>query len=230
MARMHAISVALLLLAALTLAGCDPVATRTVVVTATSAPVTPARASPAPSFALPTPRPAASAPSDLTLTLSDVGGSFIETVAASHSNAQVAATYHLSTAALRRRGRISSYETQFSRQQANGILQIDDVVAAWHSPAGARWDMQRVVSQLLGSKPAPRGIQSINAPDLGDVRRAITFRGGRQPANLIDYALIFQRGRYRAYVQVVGVTGTFADADVLHLAQIVDRRIQRASS
>lgn len=222
--------ISLLLLAAVALSGCDPMATRTVVVTATPAPATPAPATPVPSFAIPTARSFGSAPSDFTLTLNDVGASFLETVAASHSNAQVAATYHLSASALQRRGRISSYETQFSRQQPSGILQIDDVVAAWRSPAGARWDMRRVVSQILGSRPAPRGIQSIDAPGLGDTRRAITFRGGQQASNLIDYALVFQRGRYRAYVQVVGVTGTVADADVLRLARIVDHRIENGAS
>jgi hypothetical protein len=222
--------IALLLLAMVALSGCDPMATRTVVVTATPAPASPSLATPAPSFAIPTAASIGGAPSNLTLTLNDVGGSYIETVAASHSNAQVAATYHLSAAALRRRGRLSSYETQFSRQQPTGILQIDDVVAAWRSPAGARWDMRRVVSQLLGSKPVPKGIQSIDALGLGDTRRAITFRGGNQASNLIDYALVFQRGRYRAYVQVVGVTGTVADADVLHLARIVDRRIEQVAS
>lgn len=227
MAHMRFTSAAFVVLAAVGLSGCDLVATRTVVVTATPGPATAAPATAAPSFAIPTARPIGGSPSNLTLTLNDVGGSYIQTVAASHSNAQVAATYHLSASALSRRGRISSYETQFSRQQSNGILQIDDVVSAWRSPAGARWDMQRVVSQILGSKPAPQGIQTVNAPGLGDARRAITFHGGKQASNLIDYAVVFRRGRFRAYVQVVGVTGTVADADVVHLAQILDRRIQR---
>jgi hypothetical protein len=176
----------------------------------------------------PTAGPVGSAPSNITLTLSDVGGSFIETASTSHSNAEVATTYNLSPADLKRRGRITSYETQFSEQQASGILQVDDVVAAWRTPGGAKWDFQRVVSQILNSRPRPQGVQTLSVPGLGESRRAFTFHAARQPANLMDYALIFRRGRYRAYVQVVGISGTVDDAEVLRLARIVDSRMQRA--
>lgn len=220
---------ALTLLALLALSGCSVTATRTIVVTATAPPVTASAPTSVPSTPVSTPRPPGTRPQDFVLTLNDVGGGFIETVAASHSNAQVAATYHLSPSDLQRRGRVSSYETEFSEQQSSGILQVDDVVAAWRSPAGAQWDFRRVVSQILGSKPAPQGIQTVQASGLGDTRRAITFHAARQPGNLIDYALVFRRGRFRAYLQVVGVSGTFADADVLRLAKIVDSRMESAA-
>lgn len=227
MTDMRHVPGSMLLLAASLLSGCGAsTVTRTIVVTAT--PQTRATAS-LPS-ATPTKQSGVVSPAAMTLTLGDVGASFIETAATSHSNAEVAATYHLSPSDLARRGRLTSYETQFTQQQASGILQVDDVVAAWKSPAGAQWDFQRVVSQILGSKPAPEGVQTVPAPNLGDARRAIAFHSPRQAANLIDYAFVFRRGPYRAYVQVVAVTGTVGDSDAMHLAQIVDRRIQSATA
>jgi hypothetical protein len=224
MARMRTSSL-LLLIAVLSGCGTTTV-TRTIVVTATPAPVTAVPIA----TAMPTAGPVPSSPADFTLQLRDVGANYLETAATSHSNAQVAATYHLSPTALRRRGRLTSYETQFSQQQPNGILQIDDVVAAWRTNGGAQWDFQRVVKGIFRSTPPPQDIRAISVPGLGDTRRAITFHAARQPANLIDYALVFRRGRYRVYVQVVGVFGTVDDSDVTHLARIVDRRIQQAAT
>lgn len=209
--------------------GCGVTVTRTIVVTATPRPATMVPAT-APPTTPPTAGPVGRSPSNIALTLNDVGGSFIETASTSHSNAEVAATYNLSPADLVRRGRITSYETQFSEQQASGILQVDDVVAAWRTPRGAQWDFTRVVSQILNSRPRPQGVQTLSVPGLGDTRRAFTFHAARQPANLVDYALIFRRGRYRAYVQVVGVTGTVDDSEVLRLAHIIDTRMQRATT
>lgn len=225
--RIPSILSGFLLLAAIT--GCGTTVTKTIVVTATPPPVTAPPAT-APPTSQPTSPPSRNSPTDMALTLSDVGGSFIETASASHSNAEVAATYHLSPAELERRGRLTSYETQFSEQQSSGILQIDDVVAAWRSPGGAKWDFRRVVNQILNSNPPPQGVQTLSATGLGDTRRAISFHAARQPANLVDYALVFTRGRYRAYVQVVGITGTVSDADVMRLAHIVDSRMQRATA
>jgi hypothetical protein len=211
------------------LTGCGITETRTIVVTATPQPTPPV--SPTVQAVVPTrtPGPVGNAPSDIALTLGDVGGSFIETASTTHSNAEVATTYNLSPSDLERRGRITSYETQFSEQQASGILQVDDVVAAWRTPKGAQWDFQRVVSQILNSRPHPQGVQTLSVPGLGESRRAFTFHAARQPANLTDYALIFRRGRYRAYVQVVGISGTVDDAQVVRLAHILDSRMRRAA-
>jgi hypothetical protein len=225
--RLTSILPVILLISVLT--GCGVTVTRTIVVTATPGPATIAPPT-VPPTSPPTAGPVSSSPSSIALTLNDVGGAFIETASTSHSNAEVAATYHLSPADLARRGRITSYETQFSEQQASGILQVDDVVAAWRTPKGAQWDFTRVVSQILNSRPRPQGVQTLSVPGLGDSRRAFTFHAARQPANLVDYALIFRRGRYRAYIQVVGITGTVDDSAVLRLAHIVDSRMQRATA
>jgi hypothetical protein len=213
MAGMRRLSPHLLLLLVL-LPGCGTTVTRTVVVTARPQP---------------SPPPVLVSPAAFVLTLGDVGGTFVQSASAEHSNSQVAATYHLSAAELRRRGRITSYETEFKRQQATGILGIDDVVAAWQTPAGARWDFHRVVAQILSSKPRPQGVQSLSVPGLGDQRRAIAFHAPRQPSDLIDYAFVFVRGRYRAYIQIVAKAGTTGDAEVARFAYIVDRRIQRVT-
>lgn len=198
----------LLLLVALS-TGCSFGATRTVVVTATPG-----------THIIRVLNPAA-----LVLTLNDVPPDSIEMAARFHSNRQVAATYGMSLAALERRGRLTSYETSFQRKGANGLLRIDDVVAAWKTAAGAHWDYSLVVRRATHPTNPVSNVHSIGAYDLGDERHAVSFHVRHQPSNLIDYAVIFRRGRYRVYLQAVGLAGTVANSDVLKYAHLLDRRI-----
>lgn len=199
----------LLALAVLALAGCGQ-PTRVVVITAT-------------------PRAVAN-PSSFALSLSDVPDDFIEVGARYHSSSQVAAAEHVSLAALRSHGRITSYETQFVQHTvSSGMLSIDDVVSSWRTASGAGWDYRRVLSGVLHGPTRKVDVSYLYAPSLGDRRVALSFRNANQPANITDYAVIFQRGPYRVYLQVVAVTGTVGGEDILHLARTIDRRIRARS-
>jgi hypothetical protein len=174
-----------------------------------------------PTFQIPLVSPAAFA-----LTLTDVGDGFIQLTAAEHTNEQVARSYGLSAKELKQRGRVTSFETEFKRQSSSGLVAIDDVVASWHTRAGAQWDMKRVKKSVRGA-PGISDTRHVAAHGLGTARFAYTFHTARQASNLVDYAVIFQRDRYRVYLQVIGIIGTFGDADVLRLARIIDGRIRR---
>ncbi|HZU11595.1 MAG TPA: hypothetical protein VFB58_02055 [Chloroflexota bacterium] len=201
-----------LLLALLLLAGCgNTTTTRIVVVTATPRPNT---------------NPAAFA-----LRLSDVPSEFIEVAARFHSSSEVASSEHVSLSALRQHGRITSYETQFVQHSVNdGMLAIDDVVSSWRTVSGADWDYHRVVGSVLHAPVRKVDVSYLLAPSLGEERTALSFRNSNQASNLTDYAVIFRRGTYRVYLQVVAVAGTVGGEDVLHLARVIDRRLQEGRS
>lgn len=193
-------------LALVALTGCGT-ATRVVVVTATPKPVTD--------------------PAGFALTLKDVPNYLIEIAARYHSSTEVAATEHVSLTKLRAYGRITSYETEFAQHSvSSGMLSVDDVISSWRSVAGATWDYQRVVAQVLHSPVRKQDVSYLAAPSLGDAREALSFRNANQPTNITDYTVIFRRGTYRVYLQVVAVAGTIGGEDVLHLARLIDHRIE----
>lgn len=194
------------------LCGCALTATKTVVVTAT-----PSRPTPA----------AILSPAAFALTADDVPHGLAEVVSRFHSNEEVAADYHLSPTKIRKLGRITSFETEFQSGQASGMREVDDVVSAWRTAVGARWDYSRVVRQIRHARSREVGVRALRAPGLGTEHIALTFRGIGQPASLVDYAVVFRRGSYRVYLQVVALYGTIADGDVIRLARIIDRRLPR---
>lgn len=195
--------------------GCGFTTTKTIVVTATPRPELTRTAG-------------VSTPTAFALTLRDVPKDSMQTTARFHPNTDVAAQYGLTTSQLQQRGRVTSYETEFRRQVVSGMLDIDDVVAAWRTAAGARWDYGRVVNQLQHPQIREVAVHPLAATEIGDERLALSFRSAKQGANITDYAVVFRRGTYRVYLQVVGVTGTVDTEDVLSLARTIDRRIQAA--
>lgn len=212
---------------ALALGGCGLSATKVVVVTATPRPPT---ATVAPTTQ-PTPTPAASAlapPAAFALKTADVPENLQQSVSRYHSTAEVAQAYGLDPVDLQRRGRITSYESEFKGRAAAGMIAIDDVVAAWKTPAGARWDYARVRQAAEHPDFQLQSLSGIPADGLGDRGTAFSFRRNGQSSNLRDYAIVFTRGRYRVFLQIAAVYGTVSDADVLHLAHVIDGRIKSA--
>lgn len=195
------------------LSGCGLTETRTIVVTATPTHPTPA----------PVLTPAVSA-----LSIDDVPRGFMQTVSRFHPNREVARDYGLTVADLQTRGRVTSFETAFRRQQAAGLLSIDDVVAGWLTTSGAHWDYLRVLDQITHPTTRQIGRRNLSASTLGDERTAFAFRNANQPANITDYAIVFRRGRYRAFLQLTGLAGTVNDGQVLSLARRIDKRLQRS--
>ena len=209
-----------LTLSPLLLCGCSLGATKVVVVTATPTRPHPTANAATVTNSLP--------PAAFALTEANVPTDMKQQTARFHSNAEVAGAYGIGLSELQRRGRITSFETEFRANAVSGMLDVDDIVAEWKTPAGARWDYSRVVAGV--QHPGVREIapHTISARDLGDRRTALSFRSKGQANNLRDYAVVFTRGRYRAYLQIVAVYGTVSDADVLRLAKLIDQRIQNA--
>jgi hypothetical protein len=214
---------------AFTLSGCSLTATRVVVVTATPPPATapPPTSAPQPTPVPPTTAPLAP-PAGFALTYADVPTNMQQSISRFHSNAEVAQAYGLDATDLQRRGRITSYESEFSARAASGMLEVDDVVAAWKTLAGARWDYARVLQAAEHPNFQLLDVHTVPASGLGDQESSFSFRRSGQSYNVRDYAIMFTRGRYRVFLQVATVHGTVSDADVIHLARLIDGRIKSA--
>jgi len=168
-------------------------------------------------------------PAAFALTLADLGGGYQEVLAVSHSNREVASSYHLTPAQLTRRGRVTSFETEFKPLQSAGMLQIDDVIALWKTAGAARWDARHVRQEVLQAHPRPEDLRPVTTRGLPAGTWAASFRTSKQAANLEDYAVVFSSGRYRVYLQVVATYGSVGDEDVIRLAGTIRRRIDLVS-
>ncbi len=167
--------------------------------------------------ATPVAKPAS--PKDLVLRLTDLPSGFTQGSSRSYTNAQAAQADLISVAKLEQEGRITSYETAFVRNPAQGMLHIMASIVSFKGTSGAHWQLGRALR--------PPSAQNIDIGRLGDegVGYSLTSPGRVVTA----YGVIFRRGAYVATVIAAGETSTFTPLGVIQLARAMDTRMQGTS-
>jgi hypothetical protein len=157
-----------------------------------------------------------------------------------NSNTTVSDGYHLSAAGLAQKGRITSYETDFSPRYQPLRVSITNEVIAYRTPAGARWEY----AYRLGLARAYFQKTNVSFPvsldAVGDERSGFgvskrlttgsvpTVAGKKKHPTLVTTDVIFQRGNYVAQIAIADLTGRYGAAMMVHLAGIVDGRMHAA--
>lgn len=172
-------------------------------------------------------------PKTLGLTKRDVPKGFKVYPKSTHvvTNAQSAHSSHISLAILRRKGRISGYETQYQRSDAAiatvlppGVVLVDSQVSSWKSADGAHWNFRRGLASARAKK---FHVLRVPGSKIGDEEAGLNITESFSGQKVIFYLITFRRGQYFADITIAGSKGTIHIKDAIPYARAVDQHIRQ---
>ena len=138
------------------------------------------------------------------------------------TNDQLARENRVNVSDFTRVGRIIGYRVVYHRAATSGIAQITNTVAIYRKAAGARQSFAGYRTSILKSFP---GAQSGHVGDESVLFSQSTVVHGTA---LIQAAIAFQAGQYRAYLAVDGRNGPTVIPQLLADARLIFTHMQRA--